>query len=140
MRRRRESFVPSIPSIFRNLFFFLSLSLSSKRMEEGRDLRSVLQSKRYLRVSWSRYTPFPLPVCSNCDHFALRNPSLIGSNYPPTGDRDRFERIAKPTFDWSREKERKEKKKAMGRKVVSFERELKIEEGKTNVGPRVGKQ
>lgn len=89
-----------------------------------------------------RSSPLPAPLRSNCDHFALRNPPLIGSNYPPTGSRS-LRTKAKPTIRLVRKKEKKR------RRIVPFEtkgeRELKIEGkeigggGRKRRGPRVGK-
>lgn len=139
-RSSRRSFVRGIPAS-------LPQSFISERMEEERDSRSVLQCKRHLWVSSSsRYTKVsgrssPLPALrSNCDHFALRNPPLIGSNYPPTGSRS-LRTKAKPTIRLVRKKEKKR------RRIVPFETkgELKIEGkeigggGRKRRGPRVGK-
>lgn len=140
-RSSRRSFVRGIPAS-------LPQSFISERMEEERDSRSVLQCKRHLWVlSSSRYTQgfrkiLSSPLRSNCDHFALRNPPLIGSNYPPTGSRS-LRTKAKPTIRLVRKKEKKR------RRIVPFEtkgeRELKIEGkeigegGRKRRGPRVGK-
>lgn len=101
----------------------------SERMEEGRDSRSVLQCKRHLWVPSSRYTQAlckisPPPVRSNCDHFALRNPPLIGSNYPPTGSRS-LRTKAKPTIRLEKKGKEKKRKEKRRKKIVSFETRIK---------------
>lgn len=105
----------------------------SERMEEGRDSRSVLQCKRHLWVPSSRYTQAlckisPPPVRSNCDHFALRNPPLIGSNYPPTGSRS-LRTKAKPTIRlvWRKKEKRRRERKRGEKRSFLLKRELKIE-------------